>query len=163
MTNRAAFSPSEWALVTDALTQIGRGATLLHAGLVSGLRERRAASEVLASFQRGHADLELIQALTAPSRDEGEESEPPPSAVDGDLLDLVLDEVLGGVRLVDAKATPAEATAHRQLLREVAIATTGAAGEGVFGTGEKLSDDERTFLAELDATLEGKSWADRRR
>ena len=155
MTGRSSFSDAEWTLLNQTVLEVGFVATVLDMGGVSALREFRALLEELRRARATHAGLELIEALV----DEAGQarSDEITAAPAGGFVDELLTRLPEAVRLVDARATPAEAQAYRQLLREVARATTEAAGSGLFGTGEKVSSAERAFLQRFDAALDAAS------
>ncbi|RYE82585.1 MAG: hypothetical protein EOO75_20475 [Myxococcales bacterium] len=152
MTNRTSFSDAEWALINDTLAGVGLVATALDVGVVSAVKEFRALVRTMVDAQSAYAGVELITAMVAEA-ETNKRSDSPPDAPGVGFVDGILAKVPEAVRTVDAKATPDEAQAYRRLLREVARATTEASGSGVFGTGEKVSDDERAFLTRLDQAI----------
>lgn len=150
MTTRDSFSDAEWALINEILAGVGLVPTALDGGVVSAVREFRAMMKAMSDAGSTYAGVELIHAMVA--EPETRKNTEPLIVPTGDgFVERLLAKVPEAVRVVDAKATPAEAQAYRQLMREVARASAGAAGGGLFGSGEKISDEERAFLARLDA------------
>lgn len=120
----------------------------LSPGVVSTPKELHAFGEVMKAAANTYAGVEMITDLLSTNARGTEEQ--------GDIDDaasMVLGRVAAALKLVDQRATPAEAQAYRKLLREVTRATTEASGSGLFGRGEKVSDDERAYLAKLDQIL----------
>lgn len=153
MTDRASFSDAEWELIHDTLIEVGLVATALDAGAVSGAMELKALIKAMMDAQTAHQGVELIAALVAEA-EKNRRNAPPTSPPEEGFVEGLLGKVPEAVRLVVARATSVEAEAYQRLLRELARATTEAAGSGLFGTGEKVSSQEREFLRRLDAAIE---------
>ena len=68
-----------------------------------------------------------------------------------DLKNLNVSDVLNQVSNLDNVLTDAGADAApvKSFIVELAEKVAGAAGEGLFGSGEKVSEEEQTFLADL--------------
>ena len=70
----------------------------------------------------------------------------PEDVRDGKVLDRALEEVDGAVALARAKGDAASAQQYCQLIVEGCEAVAAAAGNGLFGSGEKVSAAEKAAL-----------------
>lgn len=68
---------------------------------------------------------------------------------DGKLMDRALEVVDGAVALARSKADDAGVRQYCQLIVEGCEAVAAAAGSGLFGSGEKVSDAEKAALSRL--------------
>ncbi len=71
-----------------------------------------------------------------------------------DFLENVLEKLKAAVAIAHLKATPKEAQEYKEFLYEIANQIANASGEGIFGTGPKISQKEAIVLEQIKKALE---------
>jgi hypothetical protein len=149
MTTKAEFNAEEWERV--AQTPALAGVLVIMADRGGTIRESIALGRVYAEARRdGGSELLEQVVATAPRVD-------PASLGPADQLRHQLPErIREAVRLLEGKATPAEAEEYRQFILRVADVVAHAHKEGgVLGIGGKeVSEQEQAALDELARALE---------
>ncbi|MFM7269043.1 MAG: hypothetical protein ACKOZT_10745 [Cyanobium sp.] len=123
-------------------------------GIFSSAQEAIALGRTLAGAAERYAANPLISGLFDPEALKRgvhpQKLEVTPQDVrDGKLLDRALEVVDGAVALASSKADEASVRQYKQLIVEGCAAVAEAAGSGLFGSGEKVSDAERAALDRL--------------
>ncbi|MFO7629124.1 MAG: hypothetical protein R6W06_06340 [Prochlorococcaceae cyanobacterium] len=70
----------------------------------------------------------------------------PEDVRNGQVLDRALEEVDGALELARSKADDATVKQYSQLIVDGCVAVAAAAGKGLFGSGEKVSAEEKVAL-----------------
>jgi hypothetical protein len=152
VTARSDFSDVEWGTVIAGLVAPGVGVMILDPGVVSTFKELKAIVDTLLAAPERYPGIERLASVGARSTTVKQEAINPNVPVE-EQLGKTLETLRGALRLVDARATPAEAQAYRKLCLEVAHASAGASGNGVFGIGAKVSFKEKEYIRQVEATL----------
>ena len=123
-------------------------------GIFSSAQEAIALGRQLAGAASRYASNPLIASLFDPEAlKQGIRPEKlqvsPEDLRDGKLLDRALAEVDGAVALARAKGDEASAQQYCQLIVEGCEAVAAAAGDGLFGSGEKVSAAEKAALERI--------------
>ena len=123
-------------------------------GIFSSAQEAIALGRQLAGAASRYASNPLIASLFDPEAlKQGIRPEKlqvsPEDLRDGKLLDRALAEVDGAVALARAKGDEASAQQYCQLIVEGCEAVAAAAGDGLFGSGEKVSPAEKAALERI--------------
>jgi membrane-bound lytic murein transglycosylase B len=123
-------------------------------GIFSSAQEAIALGRQLAGAASRYASNPLIASLFDPEAlKQGIRPEKlqvsPEDLRDGKLLDRALAEVDGAVALARAKGDEASAQQYCQLIVEGCEAVAAAAGDGLFGAGEKVSPAEKAALERI--------------
>jgi membrane-bound lytic murein transglycosylase B len=123
-------------------------------GIFSSAQEAIALGRTLAGAAGRYASNPLIASLFDPEAlKQGIRPEKlqvsPEDVRDGKLLDRALEEVDGAVALARAKTDAASAQQYCQLIVEGCEAVAAAAGDGLFGSGEKVSAAEKAALERI--------------
>ena len=142
MTTKAEFNADEWGRV--AAGPFIAGLTVIAADRGGTVRETVALARAIAEEQQDAENPELVKELLR--------ERPDPQELQGKSPEGALGEALA---LLEAKATPEEVQAYKQLCLEIAqrIAERTKSG-GVLGIGgERVSSDEQAALERLRATL----------
>lgn len=127
-------------------------------GVVSSAQEALALGKELAGAARRYAGNPLIASLfdeTALRQGiRPEKLEVSPDDVrNGLVLDRALAEVDKAMELARSKADPASVQQYAQLIVDGCVAVAEAAGKGLFGSGEKVSAEEKAALEKIRAHL----------
>jgi hypothetical protein len=130
----------------------GVAVMLLDPGFVSTLKEMNAMIQTLLGAEQRYPGIELIKSIGTKSKQVEQKAIDPKTPIDAQIQ-TTLDSVKEALRVIDAKATPEETKAYRQLCLEVAKSAAEASGNGIFGIGRKLSDNEKAYITRLEALL----------
>lgn len=123
-------------------------------GIFSSAQEAIALGRTLATASSRYSANPLIanlfdpEALKAGIRPERMEVTPE-DIRDGKLLDRALEEVDAALTLAGTKGDEATVRDFRQLIMDGCVAVAEAAGQGLFGSGEKVSAGERAALERI--------------
>jgi membrane-bound lytic murein transglycosylase B len=120
-------------------------------GIFSSAQEAIALGKTLATASSRYADNPLITSLfDSEALKEGIRPEKlqvtPEDVREGKVLDRALEEVDASVALAATKADEATVKAYKQLIVDGCVAVAEAAGKGLFGSGEKVSAEEKAAL-----------------
>jgi hypothetical protein len=127
-------------------------------GVFSSVREALALGEALSSAASRHADNPLIASLFSPeSLRQGLPRESVFTAEDvraGTVLDHALERVDQALTLARTKVDAASAQQFAQLIVDGCVAVAEAAGKGLFGSGERVSPEEKAALDRIRQHLD---------
>jgi hypothetical protein len=150
MTKKADFNAEEWSTVVDG--PLYAGMRVISADRGGTLRETMAMGRVYQAAREHGGESELLDDLvkSPPSIDPGRLRE-----AGGNIGALASDQLREAMRILEAKATAAEADSYKRFVMSVAQAVAGAHKEGGFlGVGGKqVSDAEEQALDELSSAL----------
>jgi hypothetical protein len=150
MSRRADFNAEEWATVVAG--PLHAGMRVISADRGGTLRETLAMGRVYEEARAHHGESELLDELvkSPPSIDPDRLRE-----AGGDISALTTRQLREAIRILEAKATPAEVDAYKRFVMTVAQAVAGAHKEGGFlGIGGKqISDAENQALDEVSNAL----------
>jgi hypothetical protein len=159
MTSKSDFSEDEWAQVVRAPFVAGLAVSLSDPGgpIEAGKEQMAAMRGAMKPPSREEllADVALdVQAMTQERKHPLKGYRPPGG---GDPREALLEELRATRAVIEAKATPAEATAFSRWVVDVAQAAADAAKEGGFmGIGAtRVSDREQSMLDRVRETLTG--------
>jgi polyhydroxyalkanoate synthesis regulator phasin len=150
MTRKADFNAEEWSTIVEG--PLYAGMWVISADRGGALRESLAMGRVYQAARERHDASELLDELVkSPPSINAEEAR----AARGDLPQVAAQKLRESMRIVEAKATPAEADAYKTFVMTVAQAVASAHKEGGFlGIGGKqVSDAENQALDEISAAL----------
>jgi hypothetical protein len=159
MTSKADFSEQEWTRLKRAPFVAGMAISLADpGGPIELVKETAATLNTVRAAAESGGRGELIDAIARDAVGEARERKSPlqdfkpRGALAGQEILEELAEVNG---IVSAKATPEEADAYREWLREAAQEAANAAKEGGFlgFRAERVSDGERRMLDKLADVL----------
>jgi hypothetical protein len=159
MTSKADFSEQEWTRLKRAPFVAGMAISLADpGGPIELVKETAATLNTVRAAAESGGRGELIDAIARDAVGEARERKSPlqdfkpGGALAGQEILEELAEVNG---IVSAKATPEEADAYREWLREAAQEAANAAKEGGFlgFRAERVSDGERRMLDKLADVL----------
>jgi hypothetical protein len=154
MTTKAEFNADEWSKVASG--PFIAGLTVIAADRGGTVRETVALAKGLAEEQQASDNPELIGAIVRERPDPqallGEGGEKPTAEDLAVRVDGLLREALA---LLEAKATPEEVEAYKQLCMQIGqrVAERTKSGGFLGIGGEKVSSDEQAALERLRATL----------
>jgi hypothetical protein len=127
-------------------------------GLFSSAQEALALGRELAGAAKRYADSPLIASLfDEEALRQGIHPEKlqvsPDDVRNGRLLDRALEEVDAALALARDKADEASVQQYAQLIVDGCVAVAEAAGKGLFGSGEKVSAEEKAALDRIRTHL----------
>jgi hypothetical protein len=150
MTRRAEFNAEEWATVLGG--PLYAGMRVISADRGGTLRESLAMGHVYQEARGRHGESELLDELvkSPPAIDPDHVRE-----ASGDIAAVTSEQLRDAIRILEAKATPAEVDAYKRFVMTVAQAVASAHKEGGFlGIGGKqISDVENQALDEISSAL----------
>jgi hypothetical protein len=139
MTGSADFTPEEWEVVSEGPTSAGMIVSTAQRG--GTFREVFAIAKAYTEARKEHGDSELLDELVShkPEMDKTK------SHSAGELKEHGLARIREAVALVEAKATPEEATDYRGFVISLA--------ERVAAAKSDVSDAEKAAIAEISEAL----------
>jgi hypothetical protein len=150
MTRKADFNAEEWSTVVGG--PVYAGMRVISADRGGTLRESLAMGRVYQEARQQHGESELLDELlkSPPAIDPEQIRE-----AGGNVAAVTSERVREAMRILEAKASPAEIDAYKTFVMNVAQAVAGAHKEGGFlGLGGKqISDAENQALDEISAAL----------
>lgn len=150
MTKKADFNAEEWSTVVEGPVYAGMRVVTADRG--GTIRESLAMGRAYRDARGQQGESELLDDLAAspPSIDPARVHE-----AGGDVAAVARQRVSAAMELVQSKATPEEADAHKRFVMTVAQAAAGAHKEGGFlGIGGKqVSPAEEQALDDISVTL----------
>lgn len=150
MTQKADFNAEEWSTVVDG--PLYAGMRVISADRGGTLRESLAMGRVYQDAREKHGKNDLLDELvkSAPAIDQEQIR-----AAGGDIGTVTSQHLGEAIRILEAKATPAEVDEYKTFVMTVAQAAAGAHKEGGFlGIGGKqISDSEHQALDEISMAL----------
>jgi hypothetical protein len=150
MTTKADFNAEEWSTVVNG--PLYAGMRVIGADRGGTLRESLAMGRVYQAAREQHGESDLLDELvkSPPSIDPERLRE-----AGGNLASLTSEQLQAAIRILEAKATPAEADAYKRFVMTVAQAAAAAHKEGGFlGIGgQQVSQAENQALDEISSAL----------
>jgi hypothetical protein len=168
MTTKADYTENEWEQIRTAPAAVGMYIVAADPRGFDMFKEMIATASAVRKHQPDAPAQELVAAILAdmpeasPARAESEQVEessgttPTTEVNESDLSkEAILSKVLEAVSVVETKAVPAEATAFKAWLVEIADSVANAAKEGGFlgFGGQRVTEKEKAALAELKQAL----------
>lgn len=148
MSTKADYSKEEWELLCAGPALAGVGVLLLDAGVIADRQELSAIAKTTSAAKAEYSGDAFLQAIIA----ELGEHDAKHVRHEG----MTTDEVLGKLKEIDAildkKGGENESVVYKNFLFHVADAAAHASG-GFFGLGDKVNDEEKTYLAALKDIL----------
>jgi hypothetical protein len=144
------ISQADWQTVCSAPMAVASAVIAADFGITTCIQESKAAVQHLESYpSNGEWMREVIKgALDGASENE--------AAASGDTIGVALTTLRKAMTVVKAYA-PDQIAAYSALVTSLAEQVANAAGEGFFGGGERVSDDERAVLAQIADVLQKSS------
>jgi hypothetical protein len=148
MTKKADFNAEEWSTVVEG--PILAGLRVITASRGGTIRESLAMGQVYAEARKQHGESELLDEITAakPETDRTRYHSPE------ELKEGSVKNIREAVELLKTKAAPEEVDEYKKFIVGLANRVAEARKEGFMGlSGERVSDDERSAIAEVEAAL----------
>ena len=158
MTTKEDYTSEEWNILLQAPPNAATYVITADMSVMGALKEMKALGIALKKPTAPAAAQELVDALVADIQEKSKNKE----SIDGPEIEdnqqarqIVLEGLGQAATLVDVNCAPDEAAAFKQWLRDVAQTVAEADKEGShFGIGGvRVTDKEKTALAELESTL----------
>ncbi|NEP77552.1 MAG: hypothetical protein F6K17_20170 [Okeania sp. SIO3C4] len=157
MTTKADYTNSEWELLLQAITLVSMIIITSEFTLFSAVKEVFTFNKEVKHAKLNYQDNQLIQNLLVDTFDAEKTTQinEIENAVNfTDFLEDAQEKIKAAVAIARLKATPKEAQEYKEFLYEIATQIANASGEGIFGTGPKISQQEAIVLERLKMLLE---------
>jgi hypothetical protein len=148
VTGKSDFSEEEWKTVLEAPPSAG----LIVIGSDRGgsIRESFSMAKAYTEARKEHGESQLLDEIVTakPEMDHTRYHSPE------ELKDGSLKHITDAVALLKEKATPEELDEYKKFIVALANRVADARKEGFLGlSGERVSDDERSAIAEIESAL----------
>ena len=153
------FTAEELSKIGEAPFLTGIAVSLIDLGLVSSVTEVAALSSVLAGAAEKYPNNSIIQPVFSEQSIKDGTFRPeklsvkPEEVQSGTVVDRAITSINNALELVKGRASESEILEYKQFIYDAADAVAKAAGSGLFGSGEKVSDKEVIALSKIKATL----------
>ncbi|MDJ0520322.1 MAG: hypothetical protein QNJ74_30075 [Trichodesmium sp. MO_231.B1] len=157
MTTKADYTNSEWQLLLQAITLVSMIIIASEFTVFSAIKEVFTFSKEIKHAKLNYQDNQLIHNLLVDTSDAEKTTqinEIENSENFEDFLENVLEKLKAAVAIAHLKATLKEAQEYKEFLYEIAHQIANASGEGIFGTGPKISQKEALVLEQIKKALE---------
>lgn len=153
------FTPDELKTIIKAPMMTGLAVSMVDLGLVSTVPEAAALSKEMAGAAIKYPNNTVIQSVFS---DEAIKSGTvkvdrpevkPEDVKSGKVVDDAIAAINSALALLNGKASSEEIAEYKGFVYDCAEAVANAAGSGLFGSGEKVSDKEAAALTKLKAVL----------
>jgi hypothetical protein len=149
VTGKSDFTEEEWKTVLEGPPSAGLVVIASDRG--GSIRETFSMAKAYTEARKEHGESELLDELTAakPEMDRTRYHSPE------ELNQGSLKHIRDAVELLKAKATPEEVDEYKKFIVGLANRVAEARKEGFMGlSGDRVSDDEKTAIAEIEAALQ---------
>jgi hypothetical protein len=155
----ADYTTEELQAIVTAPMMTGLAVAMIDMGIVSTAIEAAAMSKEIAGAAQKYPTNSIIQAAfseEAMKSGQVKLEKPdikPEDVQSGAVVDNAIATVNTALQVVEGKATPEEITQYKQFIYDCGQAVAEAAGSGLFGSGNKVSDKEAEALARFKTAL----------
>lgn len=155
----ASYTPEEMTMIAEAPMLTGLAVAMVDVGIISTAIEAAAISKEIAGVAKKYPNNSVIQAVFSEAALKSgnvklQKPEIKPEEVEsGALVDKAIASVTTALSLLAGKATPEEIAEYKTFVYSCGDSVANAAGSGLFGAGQKVSDKEAVALAKLKAAL----------
>jgi hypothetical protein len=149
VTGKTDFTEEEWKTVLEGPPSAGLIVIASDRG--GSIRETFSMAKAYTEARKQHGDSELLDALVTakPEMDHTRYHSPE------ELKEGSLKHITNALELLKAKASPEEVEDYKKFIVGLANRVAEARKEGFMGlSGDRVSDDEKTAIAEIEAALE---------
>lgn len=153
------YTSQELSLIAEAPMMAGLAVAMTDLGIVSTAIEAAALSKEMAGAAKKYPNNTIIQSVFSETAIKSgavklEKPEIKPEEVQsGRVVDKAIAAINLALSILNGKGTSEEIHEYKAFIYACADAVANAAGSGLFGTGEKVSDKEATALAKLKSSL----------
>jgi len=147
------FTPDDLQAAVQAPMKVGLAMALVDVGLVSTAMEAAALSQHVGQAATRYPHNAIIQAAFAAEDPLQLDLSRAGQDGSGTLFDKALVAVRQAIHRLAPKATAAEIREYKQFIYDCAEVVAKAAGQGLLGSGTKVSSREAEALARLKAAL----------
>lgn len=153
------YSPEELKMLVNAPMLLGMSVAMADLGIISTAIEAAALSGELVKAGKNFPNNSAIQAVFSEEAIRSGKIRPekpdisPEDVQSGGLVDKALASANAAIAILETKATPEEVAEYKQFLYHCGEKVAEAAGDGLFGSGTKVSAKEAATLAKIRAGL----------
>jgi hypothetical protein len=155
----ATYSDQDLAALVGAPMMVGLTVAMADLGIVSTAIEAAALSKEMATAAQKYPNNSIIQAVFSEEAIKSGKVKPekpeikPEEVESGAVVDKAIASIQAAVAAAQGKASDVEIAEYKSFIYACGEAVAQAAGDGLFGSGEKVSDKEKAVLAKLKAAL----------
>jgi hypothetical protein len=148
VTAKSDFTEEEWKTILEAPPSAGLIVILSDRG--GSIRETFSMASAYTEARKQHGESELLDEITSAKP----ETDHTRAGSHEELKQHNLDNIRQAVALLKTKATAQEVEEYRKFISDLAERVAEARKEGFLGlSGERVSDDERAAITEIEAAL----------
>ncbi|MEB3250976.1 MAG: hypothetical protein VKO01_02420 [Cyanobacteriota bacterium] len=153
------YSAETLQAIVRAPMSTGLAVAMVDLGLVSTAIEAAAMAREIAGAAEKYPTNSIIQAAFAPEVMKSgqinlEKPDIKPTEVEsGAVVDRAIADIEVALQVLGTTAAPADITAYKQFIYDCGKAVAEAAGSGLFGAGNKVSEKEAAALARIKLAL----------
>ncbi len=153
------YAQSELNALANAPMMAGISVAMADLGIVSTAIEAVAMSKEIATAAKKYPNNSIIQAIFSEEvlksgKIKLEKPDIKPEEVkSGALVEKAIASIEAALTIVQGKASPEEIAEYKAFIYACADAVAKAAGDGLFGSGVKVTDTEQVALTKLKAAL----------
>ncbi|HEY9627275.1 MAG TPA: hypothetical protein V6C84_08230 [Coleofasciculaceae cyanobacterium] len=153
------YTPQELTAIAEAPMLTGLAVAMVDVGIISIAIEAAALSKEIAGVAKKYPSNSVIQAVFSEAALKSgdvklQKPDVKPEEVEsGALIDQAIAAVHTALSLLAGKATPEEIAEYKAFVYACGDAVAQAAGNGLFGSGNKVSDKEAAALLKFKAAL----------
>ncbi len=156
MATPANYTETELETLRQAVIMSGHAVIFCEFTIVSMEIEIKALGKEITGATQNYSSSPLIQAMFAnysSQEQSAKQQEIPTTITPESILQAALDLIKQALAILEQKAVPADIQDFKQFTYTCADRVANAAGEGLFGTGEKVSKKEAATLKSLKVAL----------
>jgi hypothetical protein len=155
----AVYTDQELTTLVTAPVLVGLTVAVADLGIVSTAIEAAALSKEIATVANKYPNNSLIQSAFSQEAIKSGKVKPekpelkPEEIESGAVVDKAIAAINAALTVAQGKASAAEIDEYKDFIYASADAVANAAGSGLFGAGEKVSEKEKVVLAKIKTAL----------
>ncbi|NJL46504.1 MAG: hypothetical protein HC929_01970 [Leptolyngbyaceae cyanobacterium SM2_5_2] len=155
----ADYTTEDLQAIVTAPMMTGLAVAMVDMGIVSTAIEAAAMSKEIAGAAQKYPANSIIQAAFSEEAMKSGQLKlekpdiKPEDVQSGAVVDNAITTINVALQVLEGKATPEEIAEYKQFIYDCGQVVAEAAGSGLFGSGDKVSDKEAEALARLKAAM----------
>lgn len=149
------YTEEELQILREAVLTSGIAVVMCEFTLISTPIEVATLAKELIKAAKKHPNNQLIQILfgEAAGKKQSKQKHQEIKVTAENALEIAIAQINQAIAILQQKLTPEEIQAYKEFIYACAERVANAAGEGLFGTGKKVSKKEAATLAQLKIAL----------
>lgn len=153
------FVPEELKVIAEAPVMVGMAVSIIDPGIISTVPEAAALSKEVIGAAKKYPNNSIIQSVFSEEAIKSGTTKldrpniKPEDVQSGAVVDRAIASVHAALDVLNGKSTAEEIQEYKEFVYSCAESVANAAGSGLFGSGQKVSDKEATVLTQLKTVL----------